>query len=79
MTEPVVDGEPATMFLTGDDQAALDAAGMLASDLGFDPVVAGDFGAAAHLEHFARFWIHLSGEYGRDIAFRLLQETAPDS
>ena len=79
MADPVVDGEAATMFLAGDDQAALDAAGTLASDLGFEPVVAGGLGAAANLEGLARFWIHLSQEYGRDIAFRLLQDTVSDS
>lgn len=79
MTDPVVDGEPSTMFLAGDDSAAVDAARTLASDLGFEPVVAGGLGAAGHLEHLARFWIHLSGEYGRDIAFRLLREEGANS
>jgi predicted dinucleotide-binding enzyme len=74
MADPVVDGEPGTMFLAGDDSGAIDSARTLASDLGFEPVVAGDLGAAGHLEHLARFWIHLSREYGRDIAFRLLRE-----
>lgn len=78
MTDPVVDGERATMFLAGDDPTAVDAARTLAADLGFEPVVAGGLGAAGHLEHLARFWIHLSGEYGRDIAFRLLREGVPN-
>ncbi|SFC07223.1 hypothetical protein SAMN05444422_104124 [Halobiforma haloterrestris] len=73
MTDPVVDGERATMFLAGDEDA-LGTVGALARDLGFEPLVAGDLSAAAYLEDLARFWIHLSREYGRDIAFRLLQE-----
>lgn len=73
MTDPVIDGEPASMFLAGDDADAVDTVGGLASDLGFEPVVTGDLTAAGHLEHLGRFWIHLSREHGRDIAFRLLQ------
>lgn len=76
MTDPGINEESATMFLAGDDSEAVDTAGTLARDLGFEPVVAGDLTAAGHLEHLARFWIHLSQEYGRDIAFRLLQVDA---
>jgi predicted dinucleotide-binding enzyme len=75
MTDPTVDGEAATMFLAGDDDGAVEAAGSLAGDLGFEPILAGDLTAARHLENLARFWIHLSQRYGRDIAFRLLRET----
>jgi predicted dinucleotide-binding enzyme len=71
MTDPVVDGDRATMFLAGEDTDTVTA---LASDLGFEPVVAGDLGAADRLEHLARLWIDLSQEHGRDIAFKLLQE-----
>lgn len=74
MTDPVVSGDPATMFLAGDETAAVETARTLAGDLGFDPVVAGGLDAATHLEHLARFWIDLSQQYGRDIAFRLLRE-----
>lgn len=76
MSDPVVDGESATTFLAGDDSAALNATRTLAADLGFDLVVAGGLGAAGHLEYLVRFWIHLSREFGRDIAFRLLQDGA---
>jgi hypothetical protein len=71
MTDPVVDGERATMFLAGE---ATDTVADLAADLGFEPVVAGDLRAADRLEHLARLWIDLSREHGRDIAFRLLRE-----
>lgn len=74
MTDPVIDGECATMFLAGDDEDALETVASLADDLGFEPLVAGDLSAANHLEHLARFWIHLGREHGRDIAFRLLQQ-----
>ncbi|WP_256558549.1 NADPH-dependent F420 reductase [Haloarcula marina] len=71
MSDPVVDGQRATMFVAGAETAPVET---LAADLGFDPVVAGDLSAAAHLEHLARFWIHLSRSEGRDIAFRFLRE-----
>ncbi|MFC6863760.1 NADPH-dependent F420 reductase [Halomicroarcula sp. GCM10025817] len=74
LADPVVDGQPATMFLAGDDLRACDVVAGLARDLGFDPLRAGDVDAAEHLEHLARFWISLSQTYGRDIAFRLLEE-----
>lgn len=73
MTDPVVDGARATMFLAGDDAAAVGTVETLAADLGFEPVVAGDLAAAGRLESLARLWIDLSQEYGRDIAFRLLR------
>jgi len=76
MTDPVIEGEPATMFLAGDDGDALETVATLAGDLGFEPLVAGGLPAAGHLESLARFWIHLSRDHGRDIAFRLLREGA---
>ncbi|WP_247002429.1 NADPH-dependent F420 reductase [Halosolutus gelatinilyticus] len=74
MTDPVVDGERATMFLAGDDAIACEQVDALATDLGFDVVPAGALARAELLEDLARLWIHCSGEYGRDIAFRLLRE-----
>jgi len=74
MTRPVVGGDPASMPVCGDDEAAKRTAMDLAADLGFDPVDAGDLSSALMLEDLARLWIHLAGEYGRDIGFRLLRE-----
>jgi len=73
MTDPVVGGSPATMFLAGDDTDAVAAVSGLAADLGFEPLIVGGLADAVHLEHLARLWIHLSGAYGREIAFRLLR------
>lgn len=70
--DPEVDDVPATMFVSGDDPAAKDTVTDLAGSLGFDPIDVGALSTAHHLEHLARFWIHLSRTYGRDIAFRLL-------
>jgi len=74
-TDPVVDGQPATMFVCGDDPAAA-TAGALAEDLGFHVVDTGDRSAAFHLENLARFWIVLSRSRGRGMAFRLIGEDA---
>ncbi|MFB6299607.1 MAG: hypothetical protein ABEH65_05035 [Halobacteriales archaeon] len=60
------------MFVSGDDTAAKETVMDLVETLGFDPVDASALSTAHHLEHLARFWIYLSGSYGRDIAFRLL-------
>lgn len=73
MTGPVVGGEPVTMLVAGDAERARGTVAELATDLGFDAFVVGDLSNAAHLEHLARFWISLSRDYGRDIAFRLLR------
>jgi hypothetical protein len=74
MTDPVVGGQPATMLVAGDGEQARGTVAELASDLGFDAFVVGDLSNAVHLESLARFWISLSRDHGRDIAFRLLRE-----
>lgn len=72
--DPTAGGTPATMFVSGDDRTTKETAMELATALGFEPIDAGDLATAHHLEHLARFWIHLSGTHGRDIAFRLLDD-----
>lgn len=72
LTAPEIEGQPATMFVAGDGEEAVGDVTGLASDLGFDPVVAGDLRAAGRLEDLARLWIDLSRTHGRDIGFRLL-------
>jgi predicted dinucleotide-binding enzyme len=75
LANPVIDGDPATMLMAGEDSGALESVGTLARDLGFEPVIAGELPAAEHLEHLARLWIDLSQKHGRDIGFRLLHES----
>lgn len=72
MADPSFDGRAAMMPVAGDDAGAKATAMDLAADLGFDPFDAGDLAAAAHLEHLARFWIHLAGRDGREFAFARL-------
>ena len=74
MTDPVVGGERASMFVCGDDEVAVESVRSLAADLGFDPVVTGHLRCVGRLEDLARLWIDLAGRDGRDIAFKLLRD-----
>ncbi|MFB6105122.1 MAG: NADPH-dependent F420 reductase [Halobacteriaceae archaeon] len=71
LDDPVIDGQPVSMFVAGDDPDARDTVAGLADDVGFAPVIAGGLPAADHLENLARFWIDLSTEFGRDVGFQL--------
>jgi predicted dinucleotide-binding enzyme len=73
MTDPVIDGEPATMFVAGEGTAAVE---QLAADLGCDVTVTGDLSTAGHPEDLGRFWIRMSQSKGRDIGFRFLESAA---
>jgi hypothetical protein len=72
LSDPVVAGEPVTMFVAGEPPAR-ETVDELAADLGFEVIAAGDLSAAGRLEDLARLWIDLSREHGRDVAFRLLR------
>lgn len=74
MADPVIGDDPSTMFLAGDEAAAVETVSELAADIGFSPKRAGDLSAATHLEALGRFWIDLSQIHGRDIGFSLLEE-----
>lgn len=71
LDSPVIDGEPVSMFVAGDDTEARTTVAGLAEDVGFTPVIVGDLSDAVHLENLARFWIDLSNEFGRDVGFQL--------
>jgi predicted dinucleotide-binding enzyme len=75
MANPDYNGVPATMFYCGDDADAKATAARLASDLGFDPVDAGNLEQARLLEPLALLWIRLAYAQGmgRDIAFKLMR------
>jgi predicted dinucleotide-binding enzyme len=73
--DPVFDGQPATMFLCGDDEEARTFVGWLVSDLGFEVLDAGPLANAEMLEAMARLWVYLGrSPLGRDIAFRLVKK-----
>jgi len=75
MADPDFNGTAASMFYCGDDAGAKAAAARLASDLGFDPVDAGNLEQARLLEPLALLWIRLAyvQKQGRDIAFKLMK------
>lgn len=73
--DPVFSGEVATMLYCGDDAQAKRVAAQLATDIGFEPVEAGDASVGALLVNQARLWITLMrGGLGRDFAFRLIRK-----
>ena len=75
MAKPDFNGVAATMFYCGDAADAKGVAAQLASDLGFDPVDAGNLEQARLLEPLALLWIRLAyvQKQGRDIAFKLMK------
>lgn len=75
-TAPQVNGQAASMLMAGDDVAAKQTVAQLLSDIGFEPLDAGDLNsAAAHLDHLAAIWVHLAFRtpLGRGIAIKVLR------
>lgn len=75
MADPLYDGEPATMFICGDDAEAKAAVTDLAEALGFEVADVGKLEAARLIEPMALVWINLAVKQGlgRNIAFRLVR------
>jgi len=75
MSDPVFGTDRAVLFYCGDDAAAKQTAGLLAGELGFEAVDAGDLKQARYLEPFAMLWISLAlvQGLGREIGFKLLR------
>jgi predicted dinucleotide-binding enzyme len=71
---PDFNGTKASMFYSSNDDKASEAAQLLASDAGFDPIHAGALSVSPMLEELTRFWGALAyGQgMGRQIAFKLL-------
>ena len=76
MASPQFSGQPASMFICGDDADAKGTVSTLAGDLGFEPVDAGPLSQARLLEALAMLWISMAYVYGHgaDIAFKLLRK-----
>jgi NADPH-dependent F420 reductase len=75
MADPRYPAGNLTMFYCGDDAEAKKAAATLASDLGFEPVDAGDLATARLLEPLAMLWIQLALKqgWGGDFGFKLIR------
>ncbi|HTN75158.1 MAG TPA: NADPH-dependent F420 reductase [Pirellulaceae bacterium] len=68
-------GQPATLFVCGDDADAKQTVQQLASDLGFEAVDAGPLLNARYLEPLAMLYIHLAVRegWGSNTAFKILK------
>jgi hypothetical protein len=75
MADPIYHGQPATMFICGDDAAAKTVVSGLAADLGFDVADTGPLSTARYLEPLAMVWIHLAmvQKQERQIAFKIVK------
>lgn len=75
MADPIYNGEPATMFICGDDAEAKTVVSGLAADLGFDVADTGPLSTARYVEPLAMVWIHLAivQKQGRQIAFKIVK------
>lgn len=70
-----VGGQPADVFLCGDDADAKRIVAGLAEQIGFTPLDLGPLRNARVAEHLAIAWIHLAmkGGLGRNIAFKVIR------
>lgn len=77
MADPVYDGRPTLMPISGDDPAAKATVAELAESLGFEAVDLGPLDTARVLEPFALVWIRLAmvQGLGRNVAFRLVRRS----
>jgi len=75
MEKPEVNGLKAMMYFCGNDAQARQTVKQLISDIGFEPVEAGDLKEARLLEPLAMLWIKSAYAFGlgRDFAFGLLK------
>lgn len=75
MLNPDYDGQSATMFIAGDNEAAKEVVTTLSEEIGFDVADVGVLKCARYLEPMAFAWITMAmvQGMGRDIAFKLLK------
>ena len=58
MVDPFFDGQPATLFIAGNDESAKAEVTKLAKEFGWDVEDAGGIGESFYLEAFAMLWIN---------------------
>jgi predicted dinucleotide-binding enzyme len=75
-TDPMFDGQAASMLIAGDDAEAKQTVAALTEQLGFEVVDAGNLAAAVHVEGLAEVWVHLAygTGHGRNVAFKLIRK-----
>ncbi|MFZ1699952.1 MAG: NAD(P)-binding domain-containing protein [Pyrinomonadaceae bacterium] len=74
MTDPIFDGQAATHFIAGDDEAAKAEATALITEFGWDVVDVGGIEQSFFLEALASLWVNYAFKSGTwNQAFRLLR------
>ncbi len=75
MANPVFRGQPATMFICGDDPAAKSEVKKLSDDLGFETADMGPLRIARLLEPLAMLWINsaIALKWGPDFGFKIVR------
>ena len=75
MANPIFRGQPATMFICGDDSAAKAEVKKLSDDLGFETTDMGPLKIARLLEPLALLWIHsaIALKWGPDFGFKIIR------
>ncbi|MGJ5819778.1 NADPH-dependent F420 reductase [Paludibaculum fermentans] len=69
MAQPVREGRRSVLFVSGDDQPAVEAVSKLAAETGFVPVPLGGLPASRMQEEHAVLWIHLAVKTGLGVDF----------
>lgn len=74
MAAPLQEGRRSVLFLSGDDQDAVDQVSALAAETGFEPICLGDLSTSRMQEEHALLWIHLAHNsgFGREFAFSII-------
>ncbi|MBC9934049.1 NADPH-dependent F420 reductase [Chitinophaga qingshengii] len=76
LSQPRFDNIPASSFITGTDEAAVNIVALLIREIGFDPVVIKTEADMLDLEAgLGLLWKVFSREYNRDFGIRLLRRT----
>jgi predicted dinucleotide-binding enzyme len=75
MSNPLINGRRAAMYVAGDDAEARRLVAGLAAELGFEAIDAGELAAARLLEPFAMLWIRSAFKLGlgTDFAFSIVR------
>ncbi len=76
MANPILEGRKVAMYFCGNDEEARFLTQQLITDIGFQPVDAGDISASRLLEPFALLWIKTAYKFGvgRGFAFSLVKK-----
>lgn len=69
MAQPVREGRRSVLFVSGDDQEAVERVSALAAETGFEPLYLGGLAASRMQEEHALLWIHMALKAGQGVDF----------